>query len=73
MVPALIALIAPVLGLTVAEPLPAMIAKVIAPPRPAAAVVVAVAASAPSTFNVLADVIVNIGVPPRNEIFPIGE
>ena len=55
-------LIRPVLLSTVAEPLPALIEKVILPPRPNVAVVVAIAFKLPPKTMVLSDVIVNVGV-----------
>ncbi len=58
----LMPVIKPVVGFTVAEPLPAVIEYVIDPPRPKVAVVVTVAVSVPFTFNVLAEVIVSTGV-----------
>ncbi len=62
-VPTLIAVIKPVLGFTVAEPLPATIANVMAPPRPPVAVVVTVAVIEDTVVIVLAEVIIKIGVP----------
>ena len=58
----LIPVIKPVLELTVAEPEPAAIEYVINPPRPKVALVVVVAVKLPSTFKLLAEVIVNTGV-----------
>ena len=60
--PMLIPVIKPVLELTVAEPEPAAIKYVISPPRPNVAVVVTLAVNVPSTFKLLAEVIVNTGV-----------
>ena len=54
--------IKPVNSSTVAEPLPAAMEYVISPPRPNVAVMVTLAANVPSTFKLLAEVIVNTGV-----------
>ena len=58
--PAPIAVINPLLPSIVAEPLPAEIANVIAPPP--VADVVTVAVNAPYTFKIFAEVIANVGV-----------
>ncbi len=52
----------PVLAFTVAEPLPAAIEYVITPPRPEVAVLLTLAVKLPSTFSVLDEVIVSVGV-----------
>ena len=52
----------PVLAFTVAEPLPAAIEYVITPPRPKVAVLLTLAVKLPSTFSVLDEVIVSVGV-----------
>jgi len=62
-VPMLIPVSKPVLEFTVADPLPAAIEYVINPPLPKVAlVVVTVAVKLPSTFRLLAEVIVSVGV-----------
>ena len=58
----LMPVIKPVEEFTVAEPLPAVIAYVTAPPRPKVAVVVIVAVRVPLTFKLFAEVIVSTGV-----------
>ena len=52
----------PVLEFTVADPLPAAIEYVITPPRPEVAVLLTLAVKLPSTFSVLDEVIVSVGV-----------
>ena len=60
--PMLMPVIKPLNSSTVAEPLPAAMEYVISPPRPNVAVVVTLAVNVPSTFKLLAEVIVNTGV-----------
>ncbi len=52
----------PVLEFTVAEPLPEAIEYVTTPPRPKVAVLLTLAVKLPSTFSVLDEVIVSVGV-----------
>ena len=52
----------PVLAFTVADPLPAAIEYVITPPRPEVAVLLTLAVKLPSTFSVLDEIIVSVGV-----------
>ena len=59
-VPNPMAVIKPVVGFTVAEPLPELIEKVIAPPLLTVAVVVTDAVKLPSTSIVLADRMVSV-------------
>ena len=61
-VPILMPVSKPVLEFTVADPLPAAIEYVINPPLPKVALVVVVAVKLPSTFRLLAEVIVSVGV-----------
>ena len=61
-VPMLIPVSKPVMELTVAEPLPAAIEYVINPPLPKVALVVVVAVKLPSTFRLLAEVMLSVGV-----------
>ena len=61
-VPILMPVSKPVLEFTVAEPEPAAIEYVINPPLPKVALVVVVAVKLPSTFRLLAEVIVSVGV-----------
>ena len=61
-VPILMPVSKPVLEFTVAEPEPAAIEYVINPPLPKVALVVFVAIKLPSTFRLLAEVIVSVGV-----------
>ena len=61
-VPILMPVSKPVLEFTVAEPEPAAIEYVINPPLPKVALVIAVALKLPSTFRLLAEVIVSVGV-----------
>ena len=58
-----IGVIRPVVGFTVAEPLPPITANVIAPPRPPVALVVTVAVIDVPIVMVLAEVITRVGVP----------
>ena len=52
----------PVLAFTVADPEPAESEYVINPPLPKVALVIVVALKLPSTFRLLAEVIVSVGV-----------
>ena len=61
-VPMLMPVSKPVLEFTVADPEPAAIEYVINPPLPKVALVVVVAVKLPSTFRLLAEVIVSVGV-----------
>ena len=61
-VPMLMPVSKPVMELTVAEPLPAAIEYVINPPLPKVALVVVVALKLPSTFRLLAEVMLSAGV-----------
>ena len=61
-VPILMPVSKPVLEFTVAEPEPAAIEYVINPPLPKVALVIVVALKLPSTFRLLAEVIVSVGV-----------
>ena len=58
----LIPVIKPLNSSTVAEPLPAAMEYVISPPRPNVAVVVTLAVKVPSTFKLLAKVMLSVGV-----------
>ena len=61
-VPAPAAVTKPVLGSTVAEPLPALTEKINAPPRPPVAVLVANTIKVRFVANKFAEVIVSVGV-----------
>ena len=61
-VPMLMPVMKPVLAFTVADPEPAESEYVINPPLPKVALVIVVALKLPSTFRLLAEVIVSVGV-----------